>query len=201
MIKFTEEQKQFIYENYKGIGNKELTEMFNRKFGTSLDKQIKYFKKNHNLDSGLTGKYEKGNIPYNQGKKWDEYMPKKSQEKAKKTTFKKGNMPHNYRLVGSERINADGYIEVKIADPNKWEMKHRVIYEEHYGTIPKGYNVMFADGNKLNLEIDNLILISKSEDLIMNKNKLFYQNKELTKTGHLIAKIISKRSGIKNERL
>jgi len=197
MIKFTEEQKHFIYENYKGIGNKELTEMFNRKFGTSLDKQIKNFKKNHNLDSGLTGRYEKGNVPYNKGKKWDEYMTKEAQEKSKRTTFKKENIPHNYRPVGSERINADGYIEVKIADPNKWEMKHRVIYEEYYGTIPKGYNVMFADGNKLNLEIDNLILVSKSEDLIMNKNKLFYQNKELTKTGHLIAKIISKCGGLK----
>ena len=56
---------------------------------------------------------------------------------------------------------------------------------------------MFADKNKLNLDIDNLILVSKSEDLIMNTNKLIFQDQELTKTGHLIAKVISKTNNLK----
>lgn len=60
---------------------------------------------------------------------------------------------------------------------------------------------MFADKNKRNFDIDNLILVSKSEDLIMNNNKLLFSNKELTKTGHLIAKVIDKTNKVKNERL
>ena len=48
----------------------------------------------------------------------------------KKQHLKKGNRPHNYRPVGSERITVDGFIEIKVADPNKWDLKSRVIYQE-----------------------------------------------------------------------
>ena len=44
--------------------------------------------------------------------------------------FAKGNVPPNHRPVGSERISKDGYIEVKVAEPNKWRLKQRVVYEE-----------------------------------------------------------------------
>jgi len=191
MIKFTEEQKKFIYDNYKGLGNKELTKLFNDKFNTNLDKQIYYFKRNHHLDSGLTGRFEKGNIPFNKGTK--------GIMKANKTSFKKGNIPFNHKEVGYERINVDGYIEIKIKEPNVFKLKHRVIYEQHYGKIPSGYKVIFADGNKLNLDIQNLILVSNSEELIMNRNRLRYKKAELTKTGSLIAKVIDKTNKVKKD--
>ena len=111
---------------------------------------------------------------------------------ANKTSFKKGTTPPQYRPVGSERINKEGYLEVKIADPNKWELKHRYIYKKYYGDIPKGHNVIFADTDKTNLNIDNLILVSKSEMLILNRNKLIYEDNELTKVGVNIAKVIDK---------
>lgn len=200
-IKWTEEQKQFIYENYKGIGNKELTDMFNKKFGTNIVNQIKYFKRNHKLDSGLNGQFIKGHKTFNKGKKWDEYMPKKSQINCKKTTFKKGNIPPNHREVGEERTNVDGYIEIKVSEPNKWELKHRYIYKQHYGSIPKGYKVIFLDGNKTNLNISNLKAISSHEELIMNEYGLRYGKKELTKSAHIVAQIETKRRELKNERL
>lgn len=91
--------------------------------------------------------------------------------------------------VGSERINK-GYTLLKIAEPNVWIEKHRYIYESIYGKVPTGYKVIFADQDKRNFDIDNLILVSNSEALIMNTNKLIYENAELTKTGTLIAKVI-----------
>lgn len=93
--------------------------------------------------------------------------------------------------VGSERTSK-GYILVKVAEPNKWIEKHRYIYESMYGNIPTGHKVIFADGNKENFDIDNLVLVSDSEALIMNTKKLKYDDAELTKTGALIAKIIDK---------
>lgn len=141
------------------------------------------------------GCFKKGNVPFNKGKKWDEYMSPEGQKNSRKTTFKKGNVPPNRRECFEERITKDGYIEIKIQDGklNKnWILKHRYIYEQHYGKIPDGYNVMFADKNKQNFDVDNLILVSKSEDLIMNSRKLFFEDKELTKIGHLIAQVISK---------
>lgn len=202
MHRYSEEQKKFIIDNNYGKYSKELAEMFNQHFNTNITaKEIAYFRRNHKLNSGLTGQFKKGNISHNKGKKQAEYMSKEAIERTKATRFKKGNRPQNYRSVGSERINKDGYIEIKVEEPNKWQLKHRYIYEQHYGTIPDGYNIMFADKNKLNLDINNLMLISKSEDLIMNRNKLIYEDSELTKTGHLIAKVIDKTNKVKNERL
>ncbi len=59
-------------------------------------------------------------------------------------------------------------------------------------TYQLGHKVIFADKNKRNFNLDNLILVADSEALIMNTNKLIYEEAELTKTGALIAKIIDK---------
>ena len=53
-------------------------------------------------------------------------------------------------------------------------------------------NLIFLDGNKQNIELSNLKLVSRAEDLIMNTNKLFTKDKELTNSGVLIAKVINK---------
>ena len=37
-MKYTDEMKQFILENYKGKGNQELTDLFNQKFNTKITK-------------------------------------------------------------------------------------------------------------------------------------------------------------------
>ena len=202
MHRYSEEQKEFIITNNYGKYSKELAEMFNQYFNTNITaKEIAYFRRNHKLKSGLTGQFKKGNVAHNKGKKQIEYMSKEAIERTKKTRFKKGNKPKNYRPVGSERITKDGYIEVKVADPNKWETKNKIIYKQYFGDIPKGHKVIYADGNKLNNDINNLILVSDNEELIMNKYKLRTENIELTKTGYLIAKVIDKTNMVKNERL
>ena len=205
MHRYSEEQKKFIIDNYYGKYSKELADMFNKQFNTNITaKEIKSYRKNHKLNSGLSGQFKKGHVTHNKGKKQTEYMSKEAIEKTKATRFKKGNIPQNHRDIGEERISKDGYIYIKVRDGclnDNWELKHRYIYKQHYGEIPNGYNVMFADKNKRNFDIDNLILVSKSEDLIMNNNKLLFSNKELTKTGHLIAKVIDKTNKVKNERL
>jgi len=200
MYRYTEEQKKFIIDNNYGKYAKELAAAFNEKFKTNITaKEIKYFRHNHKLNSGLTGQFQKGHITHNKGKKQIEYMTKEAIERTKATRFKKGNKPQNYRPVGSERIAKDGYIEVKVADPNVWKSKHRYIWEQTNGEIPKGHKLIFLDGDKNNMALDNLKIISNNENLIMNTNDLRYNKKELTETAHLIAKIISK--GTKNERL
>ena len=202
MHRYSEEQKEFIITNNYGKYSKELAEMFNQYFNTNITaKEIAYFRRNNKLNSGLTGQFKKGNVPHNKDKKQVEYMSKEAIERTKETRFKKGNKPKNYRPVGSERITKDGYIEVKVADPNKWETKNKIIYKQYFGDIPKGHKVIYADGNKLNNDINNLILVSDNEELIMNKYKLRTEDIELTKTGYLIAKVIDKTNMVKNERL
>ena len=136
------------------------------------------------MKTGNTGQFKKYQEPWNKGLKG--YMG------ANKTSFKKGTIPPNYKPVGTERFAKDGYIEVKVKDPNVWELKHRYIYKKHHGEIPNGYNVIFADKNISNFDIDNLILVSKAEMLILNKNKLIFEDKDFTKVGVNIAKLINK---------
>lgn len=177
--------KQFILDNYKGRYNQELADLFNQKFNTNItSRTIKSYKANNKLNSGLTGKFRKGQTPHNKGKK----MPKEVYEKVKHTMFAKGNVPPNHRPVGSERISKDEYIEVKVAEPNKWRLKQRVVYEETKGKIPEGCSIIFLDGNKRNFDIDNLRCITRSELLYLNCNGLNNSN-EITETGILMARL------------
>ena len=188
--KWNEKEKEYLKNIVKGLTYKETTVLMYEKFEYQFtESQIKGALNRYKLQTGLNGNFKKGSTPWNKGLKG--YIG------ANKTSFKKGTIPPQYRPVGSERVNKEGYLEVKIADPNKWELKHRYIYKKHYGDIPKGHNVIFADTDKTNFNIDNLILVSKSEMLILNRNKLIYKDKELTKTGVNIAKILDKTSKLK----
>jgi hypothetical protein len=62
---------------------------------------------------------------------------------------------------GKVWINDNGYVSVY--NNGKLDKLHRVIWEQHYGKIPKGYQIHHIDGNKLNNHISNLKLISMSE--------------------------------------
>ena len=108
--------------------------------------------------------------------------------------FMKGRPSLNSKPVGTETVMKykDGriFVTVKIGMPNKWEFKHRLVYKQHYGEIPDGYMINFADGNHLNFDPDNLILVSKSENIMLNKNKLRFNDKDLTKTGLTLSKLI-----------
>lgn len=182
---FTKEQREFITKNVKGLSNKELTELVNKKFGLNLlFGQIKSFKANHKLSSELNGRFTKGHIPANKGLKgvggW------------KPTQFKKGHKPHNYRPVGSERLSKDGYIEIKVSDPNKWRGKHLIIWEKHNGPVPKSHAVIFGDGNNRNFDVNNLLLVSRKQLLTLNRQKLIQKDADLTRTAIILTDIYHK---------
>ncbi len=42
---------------------------------------------------------------------------------SEKGWFEKGHISKNHKPIGSERINVAGYIEIKTAEPNKWELR------------------------------------------------------------------------------
>ena len=183
--RWTDEEKEYLASIVKGKTYKELLILMNDKFEYEFSsQQIESALRRYNLKTGNTGQFKKYQEPWNKGLKG--YIG------ANKTSFKKGTIPPNYKPVGTERFAKDGYIEVKVKDPNVWELKHRYIYKKHHGEIPNGYNVIFADKNISNFDIDNLILVSKAEMLILNKNKLIFEDKDLTKVGVNIAKLINK---------
>ena len=198
MHKFTEEQIKFIREIAPGRYAAEITEMVNNRFNLELKvSQIETCKRNHKIRSGIDCRFQKGNIPANKGKKGS--MSPEQYEKCKATMFKKGQVPQNHKPVGSERIDREGYVLVKVAEPNKWRPKHRVLWEKVNGPIPEKHRLIFADGNRQNIALDNLILVSYAQSFIMNQKNLFKNDKELTKAGVAVAKVLDKVNKRKKE--
>lgn len=120
---------------------------------------------------------KKGSIPPNKGKKLSAEM----REKLEPTFYKKGQIPHNAKKDGEEVVRKDNkgnlYLMIKIPEKRKLEYKHRVLWEQHNGPIPKGYNVQFKDGNTLNCVIENLYLIDRSNQVKEN----FYKPEAVAK--------------------
>lgn len=114
---------------------------------------------------GAQTRFKKGNIPHTKGRRVEEWMSPEGQANSAKTRFKKGSRPVNYRPVGSERINVEGYVEVKVAEGKPWRHKQRVVWEEAHGKLPSDVVVSFKDGNKQNCELDNLYLATKADKL------------------------------------
>lgn len=184
---WSEDEKQYLAEITPGHHYKEIRKLMNNKFEFQFSiSQIKAAIGRYKLNTGFNGQFNKGNAPANKGAKGIIY------EGCKKTWFKKGHTPTNHKEVGSERLNTYGYIEIKIAEPNKWRLKHQVIWEKHNGPISKGHNVIFGDRNPMNFDINNLIMVSKAQLLKMNQHNLIKNSADITRTGALIADIYLK---------
>lgn len=143
-----------------------------------------------------SGCYRKGDVPWNKGKG----MSDEVREKVKGTWFKKGQKAHNHRPIGSTRITVDDYTEIKIAEPNKWALYHRHLYEVEHGVkLKKNEAVIFADGDKSNFDINNLVKVSRANLLYLNNNDLIFDDPELTKTGVNVSKVAEKIFNLKRE--
>lgn len=185
---------EFIMQNYVGCGAVEMAGKIKENFGKEYTKnQIKGFYCRNHLNSGLTGYFEKGHIPDNKGKKgiWS--------PKCEKTWFKKGHRPSDWKPVGTVEIRGDGYYWKKTAEPHTWKELHRIVWEEANGPIPENHCITFLDGNKENVELSNLALISRSENLALTRMKLRSEEAEFTETGILIARLYSEKQKRKKE--
>lgn len=183
--RYTEEQRRFFKEYVPGHSYKEIQDAFNRKFKKNITlSQVKSYIKNNRLNTGRTGRFTKGHVPANKGQR--------GVRVSIATEFKPGHVPHNYKPVGAERVNSYGYVDVKIKDPRTWRGKHLLIYEAHYGPIPKGHVVVFGDGNRRNFDPENLVLVSRAQLAVMNKRGLVGGSAEATRSGKLVADIAMK---------
>lgn len=192
---YTEEEKKFMEKYVPGHSYREIQKAFTEKFGWEISmNQVNSYIGNHHLNTGRTGQFQKGQEPYNKGKKGV------CADGCEKTWFKKGHVPVNYRPVGSERINVDGYIEVKVSDPNKWKLKHRVVWESVNGKIPKGHIIIFRDNDKTNTDINNLLLIKRGTHAILNHTGLCEYSGEFKETAVYIAELKNVTSKAKVEK-
>ena len=163
--KWTEEQDNILRELYRNHTCKELEPILNHpyraietrayKLGLCKDKQWK-------LERSRATTFKKGHVPHSKGKTWDQMFTPGQQERMRANTFKKGHTAHNKRPVGYEYKKRE-YWWVKVADPDVYMPKHRLLWEKHHGPIPEGVVITFIDGNPDNITIENLRAETKEE--------------------------------------
>lgn len=182
--RYTAEEHEFMAEYVPGHSYREIRETFTKRFGWEIsDIQVKAYIGRHHLNTGRSGRFEKGNKPYNKGKKGV------CAAGSEKGWFKKGHVPMSYRPVGSERVNVDGYIEVKVEDPNKWKLKHRVVWESVNGKVPEGCIIIFRDNDRTNTDINNLMLVGRGTQAVLNHTGLCGYKGEFKETAVRIAEL------------
>ncbi|MDX7990843.1 HNH endonuclease signature motif containing protein [Xenorhabdus littoralis] len=160
-FKYTLEMESWMKANYR-LPLGKLTALFNQHFSVNRSHEaINGFRKRRGLRTGRSGQFCKGNRPFNTGTK--------GLCKPNAGSFKQGQPAWNKRDVGAERINVDGYTELKVAEPNIWRPKHHVIWEKHHGKRPKGTLLTFKDGDPQNCQIDNLLMITHKEHGVLNR--------------------------------
>jgi len=181
-IVYSDEQLAYLKRNSKLL-RKELTEKFNQQFSRKITQQnIEAICKRNGWMTGRNGQFIKG-----QSK-----IPGSGAKTANKTSFKKGNIPHNHRSVGYERISKDGYIEIKTAEPNIFRLKQRVNYEKANGPIEPELIIRFIDGNPLNCDPDNLEKITRHEHILLNKSDYKNERPEIKPAIRTLVKLESK---------
>ena len=195
----TTEEIAFIKDNGAGRNTEDLTALFNAHFNKKKTvKAISALRYKHGAKSGLktrvpnSGQFPKGHVPRNKGKKQSDFMSAEAIERTKATKFQKGQPVWNHKPIGSTRVNVGGYVEEKVAEPNKWRLKHQIVWEAAHGKVKKGQMITFLDGNKQNCSLENLTVISQSVNARLNQNHLRSKHPEVTKVAITLGKVIAK---------
>jgi hypothetical protein len=211
--RYTQEEIQFIKMNYAGKSRSELLELYNRTFNQTISlgklaqimhkhglRKIKYHKCTADeirfLENNINGRsynelFDMFNLKFNLSISKSTFTGILQFNNIKNNNNNKLSSVGNRCPIGSERVKSDGYIVVKTE--SGWKLKHKVIWEEAHGEVPKSHRIILLDGDKKNIRLDNLFLVSKREFIYMVGNNLYFpKNAELLKTGNLISKIIIK---------
>jgi hypothetical protein len=149
--------------------------VYNRAWSMGIKKDPTYLRSTQFPPGYLGGKvtqFKKGHTPANKGQK----MSTDVYQKVAHTMFKKGSKPMNTQPIGTihQRSDKSGkmYLYIKLADSN-WQLLNRYTWEQYHGPIPKGLIVAYKDGNYLNNDINNLMLLTKKENMARNTIQRF----------------------------
>jgi hypothetical protein len=156
--------------------HRQFCETFGRADASTVN--LHSLRKRKGWSTGRSGRFEKGMVPPNKGKK----MP--FNPNSARTQFRKGERRgvavRLYKPVGTERISKDGYRERKIHDglplQSRWRAVHLIEWEAIHGRIPSGHALKCLDGDKHNCDASNWELVPRA--LLPRLNGRFGRNYE-----------------------
>lgn len=168
--RWTEEEKRLFIALYPDHDNSYIAEILHRSEASVQGKANKLgLRKSPEVFDMLRrrGQFKKGHEPHSKGRKIWTWMTAEGIERSKAGRFKKGEFradnPSN-RPDGYEKVYSDGYVWAKVPGGHK-KQKHRLVWEQAHGPIPKGMCIRFKDGDRTNCAVDNLFMVSRAENL------------------------------------
>jgi hypothetical protein len=197
---WADDQVAWLREQYLRMDRRRLLAAFNEFFGCKVTvSQLRGAMGNHNIRQHVrTGRFVADSEPWNKGVTG--YMG------PNRTSFRKGNTPHNAKQLWHERIGKDGYVEMQVPErnpytgyPTRYKQKHVWIWEQAHGKRPKGCAIIFKDGDRSNFDLENLELVTRRELLVLNQRGYRSAPDELKPVILALAKMEAK-AGIKPPR-
>lgn len=162
-LRYTRAQLAFIRRHRKRA-RRELHALFVARFrrcDVSLQNLTALCKRN-GWWTGRDGRFAKGVAVWNKGKK------RPYNANSARTQFKKGNLPHNTKWEGHERVSKDGYVEISVKETNphtgyerRHVLKHRWLWEQAHGPIPAGM-ALKCKGDVLDTDPSNWELVPRA---------------------------------------
>lgn len=200
----------FLREHYPHRPTREVAHMlglrecqiYNRAHYLDLHKSAAYMAQEREranralTEGGKASRFVKGQPSWNKGRSFD------SGGRSHETRFKPGRRPedsHNYRPIGSHRLNS-GNVERKVSDdPNvyparRWVPVHRLVWEAAHGPVPEGNVVVFRAGMHTSdpdqITADRLELVDRAE--LMRRNGIHAHGPEIARLHQLRGAITRK---------
>lgn len=125
----------------------------------------------HQSPRMIATRFQKGRVPANKGLRRPGWFSGRMRE----TQFKKGALPQtthpDFYVLGALRINADGYIDIRTSFKRGamgWTGLHRYLWMQAHGPIPPGHLIRFIDGDRDNVVLGNLEIISMADNARRN---------------------------------
>lgn len=121
---------------------------------------------------GGATRYPKGHVPANKGLRRPGWAPGRMRETQFAKGERRGVAVRLYKPIGTERMSKDGYRERKVNDAlplqARWRAVHLVVWEEANGPIPESHAIVFRNGDKADIRIDNLECITRRALMLRN---------------------------------
>ena len=198
---WTPEREAWFRSFVPGHTEGEISAEHERLFGTPLsESQIGNGKATFGVKSGTHGgRFQKGLVPANKGKKWDEFCSHEVQERMRRTQFHKGNRPHNQHELLDERMSRDGYWQVKVDPRNAkntmrmWISRAQFLWMQANGSDwPDRHKALHVDGDRSNDDPENIIPVpDELWPIVMGSvgQKVEFWNRESAEVAITCAKI------------
>lgn len=147
-------------------------------------------------DIGTATRFRKGQAPANKGLRRPGWGP----GRMKETQFKKG-QSRNKMPLGATRL-IEGYVYRKVSEipfmpyTVNWKLEHHLVWTAAHGAIPAGHKLRFVNGDRQDIRLDNLELVSDAA--MMARNTVHNLPKPLASTIQLLGALkrqIRRRAG------